>query len=479
MSNILRQAQEMAVLAQSLGCPREQIENFLSVKYFPQPKQIEFHAACRSCDEEGGPNQIGFGGARGPGKSHASFAQLALDDCRRVKGLKGLYLRKVGKQAKEQFEDLRRSVLRIGTPNEVKHDYDKRTGIVTLWDDSRIVLGHFKSEKEIDNYLGLEYDVILIEETTTLTKTKYKALRDSNRTSKNFRPRIICTTNPGNIGHRWFKARFVTPYVTGTECDTRFIPATVDDNKMMDDGYRKILEENTGWKLRAHRYGDWDIAAGQYFENFNAERHVIKPTTLREDWDYWLSMDYGFVHPTVFYLYGRDNDGTVYVIDEHSRSGWLPKTHAKAVKKMVKKWKLPESVYRRIPAGHDCWNKTEEKTIADKYKDEGLYLRPANIDRVTGAAEISNRLGSDEFNIPPSLFIFQNCPELIECLPTLQHDPKKPDDVLKQDMDEDGEGGDDPYDSLRYGLMSKPRVRPSNFSNPPRDAIDEADEYPF
>ena len=49
--------------------------------------------------------ELGFGGARGPGKSHASFAQLALDDCRRYPGLKTLYLRKVGKQAREQFEE--------------------------------------------------------------------------------------------------------------------------------------------------------------------------------------------------------------------------------------------------------------------------------------------------------------------------------------------------------------------------------------
>ena len=37
--------------------------------------------------------RLGFGGARGPGKSHATFAQVALDDCRRYDGLKALYLR--------------------------------------------------------------------------------------------------------------------------------------------------------------------------------------------------------------------------------------------------------------------------------------------------------------------------------------------------------------------------------------------------
>jgi hypothetical protein len=31
----------------------------------------------------------------------------------------------------------------------------------------------------------------------------------------------------------------------------------------------------------------------------------------------------------------------------------------------------------------------------------------------------------------------------VECLPALQHDPNRPEDVLKVDADEDGNGGDD------------------------------------
>lgn len=467
--------ERMMQLAQQLGCSYEQIYNFDSVGYYPQPKQIEFHAAARQCDAADGPDQIGFGGARGPGKSHATFAQVALDDCRRIPALKALYLRKVGKQAREQFEDLRRAVL----PN-VKHAYDKRTGVVSLWKDSRIVLGHFKSEQDIDNYLGIEYDVILVEEATTLTQSKYKALRDSNRTSKAFRPRVYTTTNPGNIGHRWYKARFVTPHLLGVQGDTRFIPATIDDNHRIDAGYKKKLEENVGWKLLAHRYGNWDIAAGQYFENFNADKHVISTFQPPKDWDFWLTMDYGFTHPTVFLLLAETGDGEIIVLDEHVKSGWLPATHAKAVKSMIKRWNLNHNILLKIPAGHDVFNKTDEKTIAEKYQAEGLRLTPANNDRITGAAEVSNRLGTEanelQDEVKPTLFIFPHCQQLIQCLPTLQHDPKRPDDVLKVDIDEDGDGGDDPYDALRYGLMSRPTTQPSFFYAPPHDVIEQADK---
>lgn len=48
---------------------------------------------------------------------------------------------------------------------------------------------------------------------------------------------------------------------------------------------------------------------------------------------------------------------------------------------------------------------------------------------------------------------------LVEQLPVValfEHDPHRPEDVLKWDTDEDGNGGDDPYDALRYGLMDCP-----------------------
>jgi hypothetical protein len=40
----------------------------------------------------------------------------------------------------------------------------------------------------------------------------------------------------------------------------------------------------------------------------------------------------------------------------------------------------------------------------------------------------------------------------------LQHDPHRPEDVLKVDMDDDGNGGDDAADALRYLVATKSRA---------------------
>ena len=336
----------------------------------------------------------------------------------------------------------------------VPHRYIRSEGLVTFPNDSRIVIGHFRTENDVDQYLGLEYDVILVEEATTLSDTKYRALRDSNRTSKDFRPRIYTTANPGGIGHVWYKNRFVDPFRNQQEADTRFIPATIEDNSVIDPDYQRKLEENTGWKLRAHRYGDWEIAAGQFLDNFRYEDHVIEPFPTPPEWQYFLGMDYGYKHPTVFLLLAADGDDNLYVLDEHVQDAWLPQQHAAAVKAMVERNAAPPEALWHIYSGPDIFAQRSEFTIADHYNDEGLSFFKADTDRIQGANEVRTRLGNLDIGIPPSLFIFNRCRRLIECLPNLQNDPKNPEDVLKVNVNEEGQGGDDTYDALRYAVTT-------------------------
>ncbi len=453
------------------GCPKEQVLNFRRGGYVPQPKQLLFHAAARECDAPGGPTQIGFGGARGPGKSHAIFAQVALDDCQRVPDLKCLYLRKIGKQAREQFEDLRGAVL-SNTP----HRYNRQEGVVHFINGSRIIIGHFHHEGDIDAYLGIQYDVIVIEEATTLSQTKYRTLRDSNRSSKpGWRPRIYTSTNPGGSGHAWYKQVYIDPARRGSEGDTRFVSSLPTDNRFLDDDYINKLNQNTGWRLRAYRYGDWDIAAGQYFTTFRANRHVVELYELPWGWRVWAAMDYGFTHYTAVYLLAESNDGVIYILDEHAEQRWLPERHAAAITAMLARWGLQPHHLGTFVAGADVFAKSGQTgaTIADKYAALGYKLKSANTDRQNGAAEILSRLGDVDPStgpstlpsvagrgsgtIEPRLFINRRCARLIECLPALEHDPARPEDVLKWDTDEEGRGGDDFFDALRYGVMEANR----------------------
>ena len=87
-----------------------------------------------------------------------------------------------------------------------------------------------------------------------------------------------------------------------------------------------------------------------------------------------------------------------------------------------------------------------------------ISLGCANTDRVNGWAEILQRFGDVEGGVKPTLFIHKRCGRLLETLPSLQHDPNRPEDVLKVDCDEDGIGGDDAADVLRYLVATKSRA---------------------
>ena len=122
------------------GCPRDQAENFLRFGVVLHPKQLEFASACRECDHDDGPKEVGYGGARGGGKSHASFAIAAVDDCQRCPGLKVLYLRKVGKAGAESFDDLRTKILSQFNERRGDYRFNQTKGILTFRNGSRIIL---------------------------------------------------------------------------------------------------------------------------------------------------------------------------------------------------------------------------------------------------------------------------------------------------------------------------------------------------
>ena len=220
------------------------------------------------------------------------LAQMGADDCQRAAGIKCLLLRKVGKANLEHLEDLRRKVL-----HGLQHEFSPSRGVLSFPNSSRIVAGHFQNERDVDAYLGLEYDVIGVEEATTLTHRKYLDISTCCRSSRDgWRPRIYSTTNPGGVGHAWYRERFIEPWRKQEEEETRFIPAKVTDNAFNNAEYRQVLEGLSGWQKRAWLDGDWDIAAGQYFSTFRRAKHVVNAFDEARAQTWAGALDYGFTN---------------------------------------------------------------------------------------------------------------------------------------------------------------------------------------
>lgn len=454
--------------AQKAGCPQDQILNFRRGGYVAQPKQLAFHAACRECDAPDGPVEIGFGGARGGAKTHGAIAQMTLDDCQRREGLKALLLRRIGKAVRESFEDLRQKIL-----SQTPHKYRRSDATLIFPNGSKVILGHYKDERDIDAYLGLEYDLVVVEEATTLPEDRYSSIRTCCRSSRpDWRARIYSNANPGGVGHAWYKARFIVPALAGEETTRRFIFSTVQDNRYLSGDYRQVLEDLTGWKKRAWLLGDWDIAAGQYFTTFNVLTHVTPGFILPGHYKVWLTMDYGFAltHWNIIYLLAQDTHKNIYVVDELAHRKTLVPKIANDLRQMLRRQGiLVPTRSLTFVMGSDAFTRrgTTATSIADQWRKEGFRPKPANMDRIDGASELLRLLGDEKDNIPSSIEIFKNCKKLIDCIPSMEHDPHRPDDVLKQIASESGTGGDDPYDAVRYGIMEVyPGNRPSVGKSP-------------
>jgi phage terminase large subunit len=444
-------------VARASGCSEDQAGRFLSYGYVPQPKQWLFHAAARACDLPGGPTMVGLGGARGPGKSHAILAQIGMDDCQRREGLKFLFLRKIQKAAKESMEDLIGRVFRY-----LPHTYKPSESRILFPNGSRIIIGGFKDEKEIAGYLGIEYDGIAIEEATLISESKLDMLLGSMRTSRDdWRARMYLSTNPGGVGHNWFKQRLVIPMRQHTETGTRFIFSTYRDNAFLSPEYRAYLENLKGPLGKAWRDGDFDVFEGQAFPTWDYDAHVIDPFEIPEEWTRWRSIDWGFSAPMCCLWHTRNPDTKrIYTYRELYRTMLTTPRMCD----LIKEYTPPAERIAFTYADPSMWSKKNVgnivTTTADEFRSFGVPLTRADNDRLSGKRKVDEALG----NLPdglPGLQIFSTVENLIRTLPILTFDPHNPEDV-------DTAEEDHAYDGLRYGLTNmklatyKPAPPPPN-----------------
>lgn len=444
---------QLLQVAHETGCTRDQVELFLSHGYAPIPWQWKFHAAARECDRANGPVKIGAGGARGPGKSRAVFSQMILDDCQRFEGLKCLFLRQTGKAASESFEDLIAQVLR----GKVRYDYNSSRNLLRVGKGSRVILGGFENEKDIDKYIGIEYDVIAIEELNQLTKERVDKLEGSLRTSKRgWRPRMYTSFNPGGIGHVWVKDTYVIPYREGREKETRFIPSDYRDNPFLNTEYIQYLERLTGVLGQAWREGDWDILAGRAFPEWS-EKH-IGDSEMYPALPYYtrfICFDYGYEAPGAMLWIAVDEQENFIVYREVYKTNWLYSDWARAAF-VLSGWDQKDEFRERIQymvIGHDSFARNPQtsktgvevmRSIFPVFYEQGA-VGPA--DRVISKILFQEKLNL-KLNGKPSIIFYETCENAIRTIPSLPLDEHRLEDV-------DTTSEDHCYDAIRMAIMSR------------------------
>lgn len=438
--------------AKEAGCPADQMENFLSAGYVALPGSLPFHALARQIDNRIGVDQVGLDGTRGSAKSHQIIAQVGIDDCKRMPEIKCLFLRQTLKAAGESFDDLVTRVLR-----NVPHK--KNTERVTFPNGSRILIGGYQNDSDIDKYLGIEYDIIAVEEATQISGDKMDKLRGSLRTSRDdVVPRMYLSTNPGGIGHSYYKTNFVDPQREMMETTRRRFFSSYKDNPFINPEYKAYLESLTGTLAKQWRDGDWDIFEGMAFSSWRHDKHVVRPFELPNHYIRKTGTDWGFAKPFAT-LWGAKNpdNGRLIIYRGVHEAGLTDPRQAE----LIKASEDPNEKIRKRYGDPSMWAKKTSGEVAtstaDVYAAHGVYLTPAVNDRISGKRKIDKLLEPLPDGLP-GLLVFENCVDLIRTLPSLIYSTTRPEDV-------DTSGDDHDYDALRYLLTddvdpSKDKVKP-------------------
>lgn len=447
--------------------------------------------------------EILYGGAAGGGKSHL-MRVAAITWCAEIPGLQVYLFRRIRDdlvknhvEGPNGFRALLAGWVECGFCTIVEDE-------IRFWNGSKIYLCHCKDEKDRFKYQGAEIHVLLIDELTHFTDVIYRFLRNRVRMvgiklpekyRKTF-PRIICGANPGGIGHSFVKTTFIDgvrpmqSYFTSKSEGgmlRQYIPARLEDNPSMaanDPGYDARLHGLGSESLvRAMRYGDWDIVDGAFFDNFRADRHVIKPFQIPKDWLRFRAGDWGSAKPFSFGWYAVASEPYIaapglliprgalirykewYGVATDGEGRFVPNKGLKMTAEKVGSQvrirdgndKMSYGVLDPAAFAEDGGPSIAERMMNGTSGKNGSTFRAADNKRVTargamgGWDQMRSRLDGDEDG-RPMLYFFETCVHAIRTIPALMHDENRPED-LNSDME------DHAADEVRYACMSRPWIK--------------------
>jgi hypothetical protein len=452
-----------------------------------------------------------YGGAAGGGKSDALLMYPIVRGFYKNPAFKGIIFRRTFPQLEESL--ILRSKTAIGVEGPSYYDfgakYNDQKHVWTFPSGASIRFSYMDRDEDALDHKSAEYNYAAFDELTTFTEFMYTYLTSRVRSSDPSLPAIVrSASNPGDIGHLWVRVRFVEPHKFGYKViharlpnnqtiKRIFIPAKLSDNPHLneaDPNYANRLELLPEAERKALKDGDWWTFSGQFFTEFRSIRflfepenalHVIEPFDVPEFWPKIISIDWGYDHKTAVYWTAVSPDERAIVYREMTCrkrliSDWAPE--------VAKFSQFDGNIVARIIDPSSKQERGQEETIKDQIsRYTGWDFEDADNSRKSGWMLIRDFLRwrpkskkyipkegynqetalriwrfhgekarddyenlfkpeAPETNLP-RLQIFNTCTDLINTIPLAVHNENDSEDIEKFT-------GDDPLDSLRYGIKA-------------------------
>ena len=434
--------------------------------------------------------EILYGGAAGGGKSHLLRAASIIFSME-IPGLMTYLFRRTFKELLSNhiytsggYLDLLKDLIDTKRVVYSKSDYS-----FSFINGSRIQLAHSQYPSDIFQYQGAQIHLLLIDEATHFTEDMVRFLRSRMRLGsleipKKYQgkfPRIVYGSNPGGIGHKYFKRQFVDQ---GTEIYRaplseggmlrQYIPALLTDNVtlMINDPHYSDKLRGLGDNdlVEAMLSGNWETNDQGAIPSWNPKTHVVKPFPIPVGWKIRRGYDYGYGAPYAVLWFVEANGeevtpfdgdpwspvpGSIFIVDEIYGADRFGKglkenvrTTSVKIKDVDRSW---GSVVLPGPADTSIFNREQGPSIAEIMSDNGVSWVPANKkpgSRVNGLAALNAMVYEATKTRPekPCFYVFNTCVHTADQLAVLESDQKNLEDV-------DTTQEDHIYDVVRYIVL--------------------------
>jgi hypothetical protein len=408
--------------------------------------QMDFLAA--------GETDVLYGGAAGGGKSYAMLVDPLRFAHRAAH--RALILRRSMPELRELI-DKSRELYPKAFPGCKYREVEK---LWTFPSGAKVEFGFLERDADVYRYQGQAYSWIGFDEITHLpTEFSWNYLASRLRTTDSeITPYMRCTANPGGVGAGWVKKRYISPsmpndsFVGDDGITRKFIPARLNDNPYLaEDGrYEQMLKSLPPTQRKQLLEGNWEVAEGAAFTEFDRDIHIIEPFDIPLHWERVKGLDYGYASESACVWATIDpNDNTLIIYRELYRKNLL----ATELAEMLTNMELNDPMSVRGVLDTACWSRTGTTgpTVAETLIQGGHKLRPADKNRIAGKIQIHEHLKVQPSG-RPRMQIFNTCPNLIRELQSIPLDKTNPEDVNTH-------AADHAYDALRYLIMSRPRIQ--------------------
>jgi hypothetical protein len=463
----------------------------VKIDYHPSAPQRRFH--------ETESDEIGYGGEIGGGKTKA-LAMDALINALKYPGITMYCFRATYQQGEDTLiEEMENSY-----PPELAR-YNKEDTTWYYVGGSKLKMRQCRTLDDAMKNDGKEFNKLYIDEVQHLRFDVFDYLCTRPRANKKLgvSPQVKFTAMQGGKGHAWIKRTYIglepnTPTMTlvkdtktGEEYEIyrEFIPASLTDNKHVDDKYAGRLGMRSERLQKKVRTNDWNAVEGQAFPEWvdrpylDSEQkkpnykntHVIPAFEIPAHWPIYRGYDYGRAKPysvgwftrgdemygnrlfMIHELYGGtdDEEGLNETVSQQAdKIAAIEKPFAQKHGWIV--GVADPSIFSKSPY-------EQEESIASVMEEHGVVFESPHHNPDVATNVINNRFQGKQLIHQSLLFdgegypgfqVFENCKKFRQHFPELVTDPKNPDDV-----DSDGTADHD-YDMGRYVIvLTKPKIK--------------------